>query len=91
MNFNEQEQMFFDELMKALTDFSGVIRPQRMSNNALSVYYNSYPVGKIKLTGRKHWMQILKGLQTVKVIEGELDDFIQHIPEWIKYIRIHCK
>lgn len=87
MNFNEQEKIFFDELMIALANFNGVIQPQRMSDNALSVYYNTYPIGKIKLTGRKHWMQILKGFQTVKVIDGELNDFILHIPEWVKYIR----
>lgn len=87
MDFNEQEKIFFDELMKALTDFKGVIRPQRMSDKSLSIFYGTYPVGKIKLTGKKHWMQILKGLQTHKTIEGEIGDFIQHIPEWVRYIR----
>lgn len=36
-------------------------------------------------------MQILKGLYTVKSIEGNIDDFIEHISEWQTYIRIHCK
>ena len=39
----------------------------------------------------KYWMQILKGLYTVKIIEGDVDDFIEHISDWERYIRLHCK
>ena len=87
LTLNDQEQIFFDELMKQLKKFKGTIRPERMSNNALNVKYDGCQVGRIKLTGRKHWMQILKNMYDVDVIEGELDDFIQHIPEWVKYIK----
>ncbi|MBQ9609358.1 MAG: hypothetical protein IJV15_07950 [Lachnospiraceae bacterium] len=91
MDFNEQEQIFFDKMKEALSEIDRTINLNRMSDGTISVYSNTYYVGKIKLTGKKHRMQILKGLQTVKVIDGELDDFIQHIPDWIRYIRIHCK
>lgn len=87
LTLNVQEQIFFDELMKQLIMFKGTIRSERMSNNSLNVKYNSCQVGRIKLTGRKHWMQILKNMYDVEVIEGELDDFIQHIPEWVRYIK----
>lgn len=36
-------------------------------------------------------MQILKGLYTIKTIDGEVEDFIKHISDWEKYIRLHCK
>ena len=78
---NEQEEQFFN----------ANILLERMSNGCISVSYATYPVGKIKLQGRKHWMQILKGLYTIKTIDGEVEDFIKHISDWEKYIRLHCK
>lgn len=89
---NEQEEYFFEMLYANLSpDVNADIYLNRMSDGTLAVYYKSYPVGKIKLQGRKHHMQILKGLYTVKSIEGNIDDFIEHIPEWQTYIRLHCK
>ena len=91
IELNEFEQKFFDELQSGLSEINRSVTLNRMSNGVISVYSNTFYVGKIKLTGKKHWMQILKGLYTNKTIDGELDDFIQHIPDWIMYIRIHCK
>ena len=91
IELNEFEQRFFDELQSGLSEINRSVTLNRMSNGVISVYSNTFYVGKIKLTGKKHWMQILKGLYTNKTIDGELDDFIQHIPDWIRYIRIHCK
>lgn len=89
---NEQEEYFFEKLYANLSsDVNKNIYLNRMSDGTLAVYYKSYPIGKIKLQGRKYHMQILKGLYTVKSIEGNIDDFIEHIPEWQTYIRIHCK
>lgn len=91
INLSEQEELFFVELQKSLSEINRTITMERLSNGVISVYANSYYVGKIKLTGRKHWMQILRGLTQNKTIYGELDELIQHIPEWIRYIRLHCK
>ena len=41
--------------------------------------------------GAKKSIEILKGLYTVKSIERNIDDFIEHISEWQTYIRIHCR
>lgn len=90
-DLNEQERYFFNELKLALSTIKRDITAERMSNGVISVYSNSFYVGKIKLSGRKHWMQILRGQTQIKVIDGELDDFIQRIPDWVRYIRIHCK
>lgn len=58
----------------------------RMSNGTLSVYFKGYPVGKIKLQGRKHSMQILKSLYKYDAFEGNINDFIPKIDGWILYI-----
>ena len=91
LRLNNEEQQFFDELEKSLSEIKRNFTMERLSNGTINVYSNGYYVGKIKLTGRKRWMQILRGETQIKHIDGELNDFIQHIPDWVRYIRIHCK
>lgn len=89
---NEKEEYFFTQLYNTLpVDDNFFIHLYRMSNGTLSVYYKTYPVGKIKLQGRTYSMQILKGLSSVKTIEGDVEEFISYIPDWCRYIRLHCK
>lgn len=89
---NEKEESFFECLYDSLPEADRLfIHLYRMSNGTLSVYYKTYPIGKIKLQGRVFSMQILKGLSSVKNIDGSLEDFLKHIPDWCKYIRLHCK
>lgn len=89
---NEFEESFFERLYDSLPEADRLfIHLYRMSNGTLSVYYKTYPIGKIKLQGRVFSMQILKGLSSVKYIDGSLEDFLEHIPDWCKYIRLHCK
>lgn len=89
---NEQEELFFNALYDYLSpDENSNIFLERMGNGCISVFYATYPVGKIKLQGRKHWMQILKGLYTSKTIEGDVENFITHVSDWEKYIKLHCK
>lgn len=85
---NQDEELFFSCLSKKLTvQQNKSIRLTRMSNGTLDVYYGGYPIGKIKLQGRKHTMQILKGLYGNESIDGTVEDFIQHIDSWLKYIK----
>ena len=84
---NDLENLFFDTLYSSLTPVqNNLINLRRMSNGTLDTYFGTYPVGKLKLQGRKHSMQILKGMYNVKIIEGSIDDFIPKINEWVKYI-----
>lgn len=88
----EKEIQFFDCLHSKLSDEQNChIRLFRMSNGSISVYFDSYPIGKIKLYGQRFWMQILKGLYSNKTVEGTVEQFIEHIPEWQRYIELHCK
>lgn len=83
---NDLEEQFFNELFTELSEQENKhIHLIRMTNGVLSVQYGTYPIGKIKLQGRSHWMQILKG-QSSKTIEGNIADFIANIPYWKKYI-----
>lgn len=90
-----EEDIFFAELVKQT--YKAKLNPnlfyfEPMSNKSFSVSYKRYPIGKIKLNGRKTHMQILKGLQGVKRFDGlTLEEYISHIPDWIKHIKYCLK
>ena len=85
---NELEELFFEKLSSNLTDFeNSKIKLLRMSNGALTVEYNHNPIGKVKLQGRKYWIQVLKGTYTTRTFEGDLELLISHIEEWVKYLK----
>ena len=79
---NASEEHFFDIVYQEIGD--GIVLT-RLSDGTLDVSYYGYPIGKIKLQGRNHSMQILKGTYNVKSIAGTIDDFIPHITDWKKY------
>lgn len=84
---NNLEEQFFEVLYSKLdSKRNNMISLIRMSNGTLSVYFKGYPVGKIKLQGRKHSMQILKSLYKYDAFEGNINDFIPKIDGWILYI-----
>lgn len=84
---NELEEEFFGELYSKLSDEQNrKIILSRMSDGTLSVEYKRYPIGKVKLQGRKFWIQILKGLYGVKVFEGDILTIRSHIEDWVKYL-----
>lgn len=85
---NDNELSFFEELSNTLSQSeNNCIHLVRMNDGTLSVLYQNYPIGKIKMQGRKHWMQILKGLYDTKTINGDYQAFINNIPLWVKYLR----
>lgn len=60
---------------------------ERKSDKAIAVFYKRIYVGRIKLQGRKTWMQILPNLYDVRKLENEeLDTYIENIDLWIDYI-----
>lgn len=81
-----EEELFLDALLQKSNQLSGKYELRRMSNGTIDVSYCSCPVGKIKLQGRTKNMMVLKNLYDSKNIEGSLDDFINGIDLWIKYI-----
>jgi hypothetical protein len=81
---NDLEEQFFNILYSKLSnDINAKIYLIRLSDGTLNVEYkNGLYIGKIKLQGRKHSMQILKSLYKSYTV---YDDFNKHIDEWINY------
>lgn len=89
---NELEIQFFENLSSKLTEQeNSKIRLIRMSDGTLSVEYAKYPVGKIKLQGRKYSMQVIKSLYKFDSFTGNMELFNEKIDFWVDYIRKHLK
>lgn len=91
-NVNPDEELFFDELYARLNESeNNHIVLYRFSNGSIETYYKTYPLGKVKLQGRKHYMQILKSLYKHDEIDGTVQDFIDRLDDMILYLRRYCK
>lgn len=64
---------------------------KRLSSGIIEPYFNTYPIGKIKLKGRKYWMQIFRSLYKIDIFEGTLDEIIEKQDDVIRYLRKYCK
>lgn len=85
---SEDEQKFLDALYEKTKLVKGLFfKLDRMSNGTIAVSTSEGCVGKIRLCKQKHWMMIFTSLYDHEIIEGSLDDFIQAIDLWIKYIK----
>lgn len=86
-----EENTFFREVVKLALESK--LNPnafyfEPMSNKSFSVHYGNYPIGRIKLNGRKTHMQVLKGLSGVKEYHDlMLEEYVLYIPDWIKHIK----
>lgn len=84
----KEEKIFLNFLYSYLLEnnFTPNIKYKILSNNTIDVRYNEFQIGRVKLRGRKFKMQLLT-INNVKWIEGTLEDFINKIPDWLKYIK----
>ena len=81
------EEAFFAALDTALTAArkSPSYTVTRMANGALSVSSRRAYLGKVKLQGRKTWMQYMTGPHTSKTAEDEpLEEYIRLLKYWVK-------
>lgn len=66
----------------------GAVQLRRMSTRTIDFYYEGFPVGKIKLNGKKTSMQILLNLYDYHVLkDATLEEYIDEIDSWIRYIK----
>lgn len=80
---NELEEEFFNTLYAKLPEkVNEHINLIRMATGTLAVECVGYCIGKIKLQGTKHDMQIISKNNSYVISEN----FIEHIDEWVKYI-----
>jgi hypothetical protein len=85
-DITKEEEIFFDKLLEKSSHLKGEFQLSRLSDGTVNVSYKTYPIGKIKLQGRKHSMLVLTSLYKQNSFEGTMDDFIRGIDGWIKYI-----
>ena len=85
--FTEDEKRFLEALEAALTAAkkSPVVDVTRMANKALSVRSRHGYLGKIKLQGRKTWMQYMTSLYNAEVADNRpLEEYIKLLKYWVR-------
>lgn len=85
--FTEDEKRFFEAFEAALiaAKKSPAVTVTRMANKALSVRSRRAYIGKIKLQGRKTWMQYMTGLYDAEVAENlPLEEYIKLLKYWVR-------
>lgn len=85
--FTEDEKRFLEALEAALTAAkkSPVVDVTRMANKAISVRSRHGYLGKIKLQGRKTWMQYMTSLYNAEVAENlPLEEYIKLLKYWVR-------
>lgn len=92
LELNSNEQKYFNTFRSKLKpEEQNFLILKRLSNKTIEPYFNTYPIGKVKLTGKKFWMQIFKNIYKIDVFEGTLDEMIEKQDEVIMYLRRYCK
>lgn len=84
--FTEDEKRFLDALEAALVAArkSPAVNITRMADKALSVRSRHGYLGKIKLQGRKTWMQYMTSLYNAEVAENRpLEEYMAKIQKMI--------
>jgi hypothetical protein len=86
---SSEEKIFLDKFLNQILEnkIDLRIRTERRSNGEIFVEYRGCQVGRINLQDGNHSMQILCGMYGNKVIGGNLNNFIEEIPAWIRYIK----
>lgn len=87
---NSDEEYFIMHLLYKLHRNNQVklVKLRRMSNKSIEFSYNTYPVGRFKLQGKKTWMQILTSLEDQTKLEYiSLNEYVDAIDLWIAYIK----
>lgn len=92
---SDDEDVFFREVIKETVNAKlnpDLLYFEPMSNKSFSVQYSHYPIGKIKLNGKKTYMQVLSGLNGIKELSDlPVEGYISYIPQWIKQIKYCIK
>ena len=92
---SDDEDTFFREVIKETVNAKlnpDLLCFEPMSNKSFSVQYSHYPIGKIKLNGRKTYMQVLTGLNGIKELSDlPLEGYISYIPQWVKQMKYCIK
>lgn len=80
------EEAFLTALEAALRQGhkSAALTISRMANGALSVNSPRAYMGKIKLQGRKTWMQYMVRNDAESIEDAPLEEYIHHLNFWVR-------
>lgn len=80
------EEAFLTALEAALRQGhkSAALTISRMANGALSVNSPRAYMGKIKLQGRKTWMQYMVRNDAKSIEDAPLEEYIHHLIFWVR-------
>ena len=82
------ETKFLDALMRKSEHLPGRFKFVRLSDGTINVSYGTYPVGKVKLQGKRTYLMYLKNIyDTVTLEDKVLWEYIDGIDFWLKYIK----
>lgn len=87
---NSDEEDFIKHLLYKLhqNNQGKLVKLRRMSNKSIEFSYNTYPIGKFKLQGKKTWMLISTSLDDHNKLENiSLNEYIEAVDLWIAYIK----
>jgi len=86
-----EEEQFIDNLLAKSTQLKGSYSFARLSDGTINVSYNSYPVGKVKLRGKKTRLMYMKNLFDSVTVDGDFATLVDSIDFWISYIKKYLK
>lgn len=90
IELNELEKQFINEFKNSIKPFNldTEIRYNRMSNKCLNFSFRDMQIGRIKLSGRKMWIQVLYDKEPISENFDikTIDEAYTHIDNWIEYL-----
>ncbi|MGJ1023850.1 hypothetical protein [Thomasclavelia ramosa] len=90
IELNELEKQFINEFKNSIKPFNldTEIRYNRMSNKCLNFSFRDMQIGRIKLNGRKMWIQVLYDKEPISENFDikTIDEAYTYIDNWIEYL-----
>ncbi|MCM3628784.1 3'-5' exonuclease [Paenibacillus glycanilyticus] len=84
----ENERQFIDALKVQMGEQAAALQYNIMSDKTINFCVGNTQIGRLKLSGRKHKMQILNRDNVIWLdITGGLDEAINNIKHWMKYVK----
>lgn len=93
MEFNDEEKQFLEKLKYKFKEnkLNRSITFSRLKDKTISINYNSYILGKINLQSESPTMMIHKDLYNHYIVEGNIENFVSEIDEWVKYAKKYLR
>jgi DNA polymerase-3 subunit epsilon len=88
---NESEKQFITVLKEQLGTHQDQLHYNVMSDKTMNFKINDIQIGRVKLSGRKYKMQLLDENNTIWIEISSVDEAINNIKHWMKYVKTLTK